>query len=106
MHILEKHLPAWSHGSERQRQVHLDEYSGCLDRPTTGRYLLEGEDVPRLDKTLVRIRNRRIGFVFQGFNLLARTTALENTESPTLYSRVDKSERQRRALEALKMVGL
>jgi putative ABC transport system ATP-binding protein len=80
---------------------------GCLDRPSSGRYLLEGKDVSRLDKTqLARIRNRRIGFVFQGFNLLARTTALENTELPTLYSRMDKPERQRRALEALKMVGL
>jgi putative ABC transport system ATP-binding protein len=80
---------------------------GCLDRPTMGKYLLEGKDVSRLDKTqLARIRNRQIGFIFQGFNLLARTTALENTELPTLYSRVDKPERQRRALEALKMVGL
>jgi putative ABC transport system ATP-binding protein len=80
---------------------------GCLDRPTSGKYLLEGKDVSQLDKVqLARIRNRQIGFVFQGFNLLARTTALENTELPTLYSRVDKSERQRRALEALKMVGL
>jgi putative ABC transport system ATP-binding protein len=80
---------------------------GCLDRPSSGRYLLEGKDVSQLDKTeLARIRNRQIGFVFQGFNLLARTTALENTELPTLYSRVDKAERERRALEALKMVGL
>jgi putative ABC transport system ATP-binding protein len=80
---------------------------GCLDRPSSGRYLLEGKDVSRLDKTeLARIRNRQIGFVFQGFNLLARTTALENTELPTLYSRIGKAERERRALESLKMVGL
>jgi putative ABC transport system ATP-binding protein len=80
---------------------------GCLDRPSSGRYLLGGADVSKLDKKqLAGIRNRQIGFVFQGFNLLARTTALENTELPTLYSRVDKEERQRRALEALKMVGL
>jgi len=80
---------------------------GCLDKPSSGRYLLDGKDVSRLDKSqLAGIRNRQIGFVFQGFNLLARTTALENTELPTLYSRVDKAERQRRALEALKMVGL
>jgi putative ABC transport system ATP-binding protein len=80
---------------------------GCLDKPSSGRYLLEGADVSKLEKNqLARIRNRQIGFVFQGFNLLARTTALENTELPTLYSRVDKGERQRRALEALKMVGL
>lgn len=80
---------------------------GCLDKPTTGRYLLEGTHVAALDKKqLAAIRNRKIGFVFQGFNLLARTTALENTELPTLYARLDKAERHRRALEALKMVGL
>jgi putative ABC transport system ATP-binding protein len=80
---------------------------GCLDRPTSGKYLLEGTDVSQLEKKqLAGIRNRKIGFVFQGFNLLARTTALENTELPTLYSRVDKAERHQRAIEALKMVGL
>jgi putative ABC transport system ATP-binding protein len=80
---------------------------GCLDKPTSGQYLLEGTDVASLEKRqLAGIRNRKIGFVFQGFNLLSRTTALENTELPTLYSRVDKSERRQRALEALKMVGL
>ena len=80
---------------------------GCLDKPTSGGYRLEGTDVSQLDKKqLAGIRNRKIGFVFQGFNLLARTTALENTELPTLYARVDKGERQRRAVEALKMVGL
>jgi putative ABC transport system ATP-binding protein len=80
---------------------------GCLDKPTTGQYLLEGTDVARLDKKqLAAIRNRKIGFVFQGFNLLARTSALENTELPTLYARIGKEERRRRATEALKMVGL
>ena len=80
---------------------------GCLDKPTSGRYLLEGTDVSSLDKRqLAGIRNRKIGFVFQGFNLLARTTALENTELPTLYSRVGKTERHQRAVDALKMVGL
>ena len=80
---------------------------GCLDKPTTGRYFLDGVDVSTLPKPeLAAIRNRKIGFVFQGFNLLARTTALENTELPTLYARIDKVERHRRALEALKMVGL
>ncbi|HEX7962478.1 MAG TPA: ABC transporter ATP-binding protein [Terriglobales bacterium] len=80
---------------------------GCLDKPSSGRYLLEGTDVSKLDKRqLAQIRNRRIGFVFQGFNLLSRTTALENVELPTLYARIDKSERHKRAIEALTMVGL
>ncbi|HEY6349484.1 MAG TPA: ABC transporter ATP-binding protein [Candidatus Angelobacter sp.] len=80
---------------------------GCLDKPTSGRYLLEGTHVAQLDKRqLAAIRNRKIGFVFQGFNLLARTTALENTELPTLYARMDKAERRTRAMDALKMVGL
>lgn len=80
---------------------------GCLDRPSSGRYLLEGLDVSQHDKkALALIRNQKIGFVFQGFNLLARTTALENTELPTLYSKIDKAEREKRAAEALAMVGL
>ncbi|MFN2450664.1 MAG: ABC transporter ATP-binding protein, partial [Candidatus Baltobacteraceae bacterium] len=80
---------------------------GCLDKPTSGRYLLDGTDVSSLTKKdLAVIRNRQIGFVFQGFNLLARTTALENTELPTLYARINKMEREKRAKEALAMVGL
>lgn len=80
---------------------------GCLDRPSSGRYLLEGIDVSKHDKkALALIRNQKIGFVFQGFNLLPRTTALENTELPTLYTKIDKAERGKRALEALAMVGL
>src|SRR5512146_1288062 len=80
---------------------------GCLDKPTSGRYLLEGTDVAQLDKkALAAIRNRQIGFVFQGFNLLARTTALENTELPTLYAHLPKEERLARARTALEMVGL
>jgi putative ABC transport system ATP-binding protein len=80
---------------------------GCLDRPSAGRYLLEGIDVSRHDKrALAHIRNHKIGFVFQGFNLLARTTALENTELPTLYTKIDKLERHKRASDALAMVGL
>ena len=80
---------------------------GCLDRPTDGRYLLEGLDVSTHDKkALAHIRNQKIGFVFQGFNLLARTTALENVELPTLYTKIDRVERERRAAEALTMVGL
>jgi putative ABC transport system ATP-binding protein len=80
---------------------------GCLDRPTAGRYLLDGIDVSKHDKkALALIRNQKLGFVFQGFNLLARTTAIENTELPTLYTKIDKSERSKRANEALAMVGL
>jgi putative ABC transport system ATP-binding protein len=80
---------------------------GCLDRPSSGRYLLEGTDVSAHDKrALAQIRNQKIGFVFQGFNLLARTTALENTELPTLYAKIDKMERGKRASEALALVGL
>jgi putative ABC transport system ATP-binding protein len=80
---------------------------GCLDKATSGRYLLEGVDVCRHDKkALALIRNQKIGFVFQGFNLLARSTALENTELPTLYTKIDRVERERRATEALTMVGL
>jgi putative ABC transport system ATP-binding protein len=80
---------------------------GCLDKPSTGRYLLEGTDVSQHDKrALALIRNQKFGFVFQGFNLLARTTALENTELPTLYTKIDKAERSKRAADALAMVGL
>ena len=80
---------------------------GCLDRPSSGIYLLEGTDVSKHDKrALALIRNQKIGFVFQGFNLLARTTALENTELPTLYTKIDKVEREKRSSEALALVGL
>jgi putative ABC transport system ATP-binding protein len=80
---------------------------GCLDRPSSGRYLLEGTDVSGLDKkALAAIRNRKLGFVFQGFNLLARTTALENVELPTLYAQLSKEERLQRGREALRVVGL
>lgn len=80
---------------------------GCLDKPTSGRYLLEGIDVSKHDKkALAHIRNQNLGFVFQGFNLLARTTALENTELPTLYSKLDRAEAHKRTTDALAMVGL
>ena len=80
---------------------------GCLDRPSPGRYLLEGLDVSGHDKrALALIRNQKIGFVFQGFNLLARTTALENVELPTLYTKLENAERRKRAAAALALVGL
>lgn len=83
---------------------------GCLDRPTSGRYILAGEDVSDLDKTdLAIIRNQRIGFVFQSYNLLARTSALENVMLPLLYSRnghMTESEQKEKALHVLDAVGL
>ncbi|HZQ93304.1 MAG TPA: ABC transporter ATP-binding protein [Terriglobales bacterium] len=80
---------------------------GCLDKPSSGHYYLDGTDVSQFSKQqLAAIRNRRIGFVFQGFNLLSRTTALENVELPTLYSKLDRVEREKRARAALEMVGL
>jgi putative ABC transport system ATP-binding protein len=81
---------------------------GCLDRPTTGSYHLAGEEVAELNREqLAKVRNQRIGFIFQNFNLLARTTALENVEVPLLYSpNCARRERKRRATEMLKRVGL
>jgi putative ABC transport system ATP-binding protein len=81
---------------------------GCLDKPTSGEYLLEGEKVSTFDRDkLARIRNQKIGFVFQTFNLLSRTTALENTELPLLYSsHIRSKQRTELALKALESVGL
>ncbi|MDT7602285.1 MAG: putative transport system ATP-binding protein [Acidobacteriota bacterium] len=80
---------------------------GCLDRPTRGTYVLDGEDVSELSKDeRADIRRQKIGFVFQGFNLLSRTSALENVELPMLYSEVESGERRERALAALRSVGL
>jgi len=91
-------------GSGKSTFMHL---LGCLDRPTSGEYLLDGNNVAVMDKrSLARVRNTTIGFVFQGFNLLARTSALENVELPLVYAGVGRRERRTRALEALEMVGL
>ncbi|MFQ6070070.1 MAG: ABC transporter ATP-binding protein [Candidatus Aminicenantales bacterium] len=80
---------------------------GCLDKPTSGRYFLEGTEVSTFDKNrLARTRNKKIGFVFQNFNLLARTTALENTELPLLYSNTSGKKAKEKAMKALSSVGL
>jgi putative ABC transport system ATP-binding protein len=80
---------------------------GCLDRPTTGSYHLAGADVSQLDRVgLAHIRNRTIGFVFQSFNLLARTSALENVELPLMYAGLSHRERKSRAAQSLQRVGL
>lgn len=80
---------------------------GCLDKPTSGQYFLEGSDVSDLGRDeLASVRNTKIGFVFQGFNLLSRTSAVENVELPMLYDGLSARERRQRALEALRSVGL
>jgi putative ABC transport system ATP-binding protein len=80
---------------------------GCLDRPTQGKYFLEGDDVSGLTRDeLAQIRNQRIGFVFQNFNLLSRTSALENIELPLFYNNSSSRERHQRAMEALTIMGL
>jgi putative ABC transport system ATP-binding protein len=80
---------------------------GCLDRPTSGEYLLDGLAVGRMSPNeLAEIRNRKLGFVFQGFNLLARTPAVENVELPLIYAGISSRERRVKALEALEQVGL
>src|SRR5271154_1841740 len=94
-------------GSSGSGKSTLMNILGCLDKPTRGHYFLDGKDVSGLTKSeLAKIRSRKIGFVFQQFNLLSRTSALENVELPTIYAGVAIEERQRRAEEALKRVGL
>jgi putative ABC transport system ATP-binding protein len=93
-------------GSGKSTMMHI---LGCLDRPTEGKYLLNGKDVSALPRDeLADIRNKQIGFVFQGFNLLPRTTAVENVEVPLLYTRpvMPAAERRERAMKALAAMGL
>jgi putative ABC transport system ATP-binding protein len=91
-------------GSGKSTLMHI---LGCLDSPSTGRYWLDGEDVAALSgKALARIRNQKLGFVFQSFNLLPRATIWKNVELPLLYAGIDSDERRARALEALDRVGL
>jgi putative ABC transport system ATP-binding protein len=92
-------------GSGKSTLMHI---LGCLDRPTSGQYVLDGQDVSRMSKDqLAEVRNKKIGFVFQGFNLLSRTTALDNVELPLLYrGGIRTAERHRRAMESLTAVGL
>ena len=94
-------------GSSGSGKSTLMNVLGCLDKPTSGGYRLDGHEVSNLDSDqLAQIRNRTLGFVFQSFNLLSRTSALENVELPLVYSDIGTAERERRARESLERVGL
>lgn len=95
-------------GASGSGKTSLMNIMGCLDRPTAGEYLLGGKDITKLsDDELAEVRNKKIGFVFQSFNLLARTSALENVEMPLIYGdRMSSSEKHKRAKELLEKVGL
>ena len=94
-------------GSSGSGKSTLMNILGCLDKPSRGQYFLDGKDVSGLTKSeLAKIRSQKIGFVFQQFNLLSRTSALENVELPTMYAGVPEAERERRAKGALECVGL
>jgi putative ABC transport system ATP-binding protein len=91
-------------GSGKSTLMHI---LGCLDTPTSGKYWLDGEDVAEMtNRSLARVRNQKIGFVFQTFNLLPRATILKNVELPLLYAGVGRGERRERAMETLKRVGI
>src|SRR5437870_11598315 len=91
-------------GSGKSTLMHI---LGCLDTPTTGKYWLDGQDVAELtNRALARVRNQKIGFVFQTFNLLPRATILKNVELPLLYAGIGSGDRRERAMDALKRVGI
>lgn len=93
-----------SSGSGKSTLMHL---IGCLDRPTSGKIIIGGTDVSQMNKNeLARMRNKKIGFIFQSFNLLSRMNALRNVELPLIYGDMNTAGRRERALESLKMVGL
>jgi putative ABC transport system ATP-binding protein len=105
--VIEKGASLAIMGTSGSGKSTLMNMMGCLDQPTRGTYFLNGKDVSRLSRAqLADVRGRMIGFVFQSFNLLSRTSALENVEMPLMYQGVPGGERRKRALEALERVGL
>jgi len=105
--VIEKGASIAIMGTSGSGKSTLMNIMGCLDQPTKGTYLLNGKDVSRLSRAqLADVRGRMIGFVFQNFNLLSRTSALENVEMPLIYQGMSARERHKRAMEALERVGL